>query len=138
MQLVLMFQGPVVIDKIVWTFYYDESANPKINGIPSGWILTALDGNDDGNRTTVNVTSAANSPLRTYTMVVRGSVAAQRWGITFSGSASRWLFLSEVEIAGSSAGVCLPVTHLLITSLDNVPKHIPSVLCICVVQMVCV
>ena len=102
--LVLVFQKPVIIDMIVWTFYHDKTASPQINGIPTGWMLTAFDQNDEENRPTVNVTNTD----QIYGMVVLGSVAAQRWSITFSGGDnSQWLFLSEVDIAGSNAGVCV-------------------------------
>ena len=99
----LLFQEPVIIDKIVWTFYHDKTASPQINGVPTGWTLTTFD-QDDENRATVNVSNTD----QIYSMVVLGSVVAQRWSITFSGETNnQWLFLSEVEIAGSNAGVCV-------------------------------
>ena len=102
--LVLLFQEPVVIDKIVWTFYHDKTASPQINGVPTGWMLTTFGQKDEENRATVNVSNTD----QIYSMVVLGSVAAQRWSITFSGGDnSQWLFLSEVDIAGSNAGVCV-------------------------------
>ena len=107
-QLVLMFQEAVVIGKIVWTFYYNNGQQPNIPVANiTQWNLTAFNGIDQ-NISEVNVTrKTIDSHLLVYTMVVQSSLAAQRWGITFSAQNRQWLFLGEVEIFGSNAGVSL-------------------------------
>ena len=102
-QLTLMFQEPVIIEKLVWTFYYNTEAQhvqiPAAN--ISQWSLTAI------NMTDLIVTTRTVHNMLVYTMVVQGSMAAQRWGSTFSAPAGHWLLLSEVETFGRNAGVCL-------------------------------
>ena len=104
-QLMFMFQEPVIIEKLVWTFYYNTEAQHEALHIPAAnitqWSLTAI------NMTDLIVTSRTVHNLLVYTMVVQGSMAAQRWGITFSAPAGQWLLLSEVEIFETNAGVCL-------------------------------
>ena len=104
-QLMFMFQEPVIIEKLVWTFYYNTEAQHETLRIPAAnitqWSLTAI------NMTDLIVTSRTVHNLLVYTMVVQGSMAAQRWGITFSAPAGQWLLLSEVEIFETNAGVCL-------------------------------
>ncbi len=98
-----MFQEPVIIEKLVWTFYYNTEAQhvqiPAAN--ITQWSLTAI------NMTDLIVTTRTVNNMLVYTMVVQGSRAAQRWGSTFSAPAGHWLLLSEVEIFGTNAGVCL-------------------------------
>ena len=107
-QLMLMFKEAVVIDKIVWTFYYNNGQQPNIPVANiTQWSLAAFNGNDQS-ISEVNVTrKRIDSRLLVYTMVVQSSLAAQRWGITFSAQNRQWLFLGEVEIFGSNAGVSL-------------------------------
>ena len=107
-QLMFMFQEPVIIEKLVWTFYYNTEAQHETLRIPAAnitqWSLTAI------NMTDLIVTSRTVHNLLVYTMVVQGSMAAQRWGSTFSAPAApknQWLLLSEVEVFGTNAGVCL-------------------------------
>lgn len=104
-QLMFMFQEPVIIDKVVWTFYYNTVPEGQHVDIPAPnitqWNLTAI------NMTDVNVTSRTVRNLLVYTMDVEGCMAAQRWGSTFSAPMGQWLLLSEVEIFGTNAGVCL-------------------------------
>ena len=106
-QLMFMFQEPVIIEKLVWTFYYNTEAQHETLRIPAAnitqWSLTAI------NMTDLIVTSRTVHNLLVYTMVVQGSMAAQRWGSTFSAPAApknQWLLLSEVEVFGTNAGVC--------------------------------
>ena len=96
----------MIIEKLVWTFYYD--AQRQGLHIPAAnitqWSLT------DVNMTDLIVTRKTMHNLLVYTMVVQDSMAAQRWGSTFSAPAApknQWLLLSEVEIFGTNAGVCL-------------------------------
>ena len=107
-QLTFMFQEPVIIEKLVWTFYYNTEARHEALHIPATnitqWSLTAI------NMTDLIVTTRTVHNLLVYTMVVQGSMAALRWGSTFSAPAApknQWLLLSEVEIFGTNAGVCL-------------------------------
>ena len=107
-QLMLNFQESVIIRKMVWTFYYSSNGSPAIPAANiTPWSLTAYNGSD-GTVTDQSITRRMmGSHLLVYTMVVQGSVAAQRWGSTFSASNRQWLLLSEVEIFGYIAGVCL-------------------------------
>lgn len=107
-QLMLMFQVPVIIRKVEWIFYYNSTGSPPIPAANiTHWSLTAYNGTDK-NVTDINVTrKTMRSHLLVYTVVVQGCVVAQRWGITFSASNGQWLFLSEIEIAGSNAGMYL-------------------------------
>ena len=104
-QLMFMFQEPVIIEKLVWTFYYNTEAQHETLRIPAAnitqWSLTAI------NMTDLIVTTRTVHNLLVYTMVVQSSMAAQRWGSTFTAPAGQWLLLSEVEIFGTNAGVCL-------------------------------
>ena len=104
-QLMFMFQEPVIIEKVVWTFYYNTEAQHETLHIPAAnvtqWSLTAI------NMTDLIVTTRTVHNSLVYTMVVQGSTAAQRWGSTFTAPAGQWLLLSEVEIFGTNAGVCL-------------------------------
>ena len=107
-QLLFRFQEPVIIEKVVWTFYYNTEAQHEALHIPAAnitqWSLTAI------NMTDLIVTTRAVHNSLVYTTVVQGSMAAQRWGSTFSAPAGQWLLLSEVEIFGTNAGVCLNTT----------------------------
>lgn len=107
-QLMLMFQVPVIIRKVEWIFYYSSNGSPPIPAANiTHWSLTAYNGIDK-NVTDISVTrKTMHSRWLVYTVVVQGGVVAQRWGSTFSASNGQWLLLSEVEIAGSNAGVYL-------------------------------
>lgn len=107
-QLMLNFAESVIIRKVVWTFYYGSSRSLAIPAANiTQWSLTAYNGTD-GTVTNQSITrKTMGSHLLVYTMVVQGCVAAQRWGSTFSASNGQWLLLSEVEIFGYVAGVCL-------------------------------
>lgn len=107
-QLMLNFQESVIIRKMVWTFYYSSNGSHQIHAANiTPWSLTAYN-RIDGTVTNQSITrKTIGSHLLVYTMVVQGSVAAQRWGSTFSASNGQWLLLSEVEIFGYIAGVCL-------------------------------
>ena len=101
-QLMFMFQEPVIIEKLVWTFYYNAQDGLHIPAANiTQWSLTAV------NMTDLMVTRKTMHNLLVYTMVVQDSMAAQRWGSTFLAPADQWLLLSEVEIFGTNAGVCL-------------------------------
>ena len=104
-QLMFMFQEPVIIEKVVWTFYYNTEAQHEALHIPAAnitqWSLTAINMSD------LIVTSRTVHNLLVYTTVVQDSMAVQRWGITFRAPAGQWLLLSEVETLGTNAGVCL-------------------------------
>ena len=113
-QLMFMFQEPVIIEKLVWTFYYNTEAQHEALHIPAAnitqWSLTAINMSD------LIVTTRTVHNLLVYTMVVQGSMAAQRWGSTFSAPAGHWLLLSEVETFGTNAGVCLStITQWLVS-----------------------
>ena len=107
-QLMLNFQESVIIRKMVWTFNYNSSGSLAIPAANiTQWNLTAYNGSD-GTVTDQSITrKTMDNRLLVYTMVVQGSVAAQRWGSTFSAPNGQWLLLSEVEIFGYIAGVCL-------------------------------
>lgn len=107
-QLMLMFQVPVIIRKVEWIFYYSSNRSPQIPAANiTHWSLTAYNGTDK-NVTDINVTrKTMHRHLLVYTVVVQGCVVAQRWGSTFSAPNGQWLILNEVEIAGSNAGVYL-------------------------------
>ena len=104
-QLMFMFQEPVIIEKVVWTFYYNTEERHEALHIPAvnitQWSLTAV------NMTDLIVTRKTAHNSLVYTTVVQGSMAAQRWGSTFLAPADQWLLLSEVEIFGTNAGLCL-------------------------------
>ena len=110
-QLMLNFAESVIIRKVVWTFYYNSNGSPAIPAANiTQWNLTAYNRINE-TVTGKNITrQTMGSHLLVYTMVVQGSVAAQRWGGTFSAPNTQWLLLSEVEICGSNAGVCLNTT----------------------------